>query len=1250
MTTPEVTAENPYVGLAAFTRDKKHLFFGREREARDLLARVISERLLLFYAQSGAGKTSLINARLILGLEEERFIALPVGRVRGGLPPGVQQVDNLFAFNLMLSLATGEKNPARFANLSLSDFLARLATEDGQEWTYDETLLPGPASQPASKGATDGASTQPFALIIDQFEEIITHHQERWEDREGFFRQLSQALLDDPNLWVILALREDYIAALDPYVHLLPNRLRARFYLERMGGDAALEAIRAPAALAGRPFESGAAEALRDDLLQILVPGTMKTLTGQFVTPMQLQVVCSQVWKKLRQRPGDTITLPDVTELAKVEDALGDFYEKAIATVLETPHIGVAEAALRSWFSEKLITEGGTRSILFRNETSGETAGLPNRAVDLLAAQFLLRTEMRAGGAWVELVHDRLVRPVLAANAAWFQANLSPLQEQAALWDKQNRAQGFLLQDDALAAAEQWVAEHTAELTQVEIVFLAECREARAAAERERRQSARFRWLAVIALIIAGIALVAFVGALYFYQRADALSNKLAAQVSGLSVFKSRQLTAQAINLRNDQADLALLLSLEAIRTSDTSDTSETIGSLLNILKINTQITTFLWGHSSGVNSVAFSPDGKTLASGSADQTIILWDVAKRAVNFPITGYPAPAAQNTVSTTYQSAINFPITGYPAPAVQNTVSTTYQSRVYLDHANLGQVYSVAFSPDGKTLASGSGTIILWDVATGHPLGQLKAERTSPWASVAFSPDGKTLASGSGDGTIILWDVATAQPLGSPLTGHKAGVFSVAFSPDGKTLASGSVDGTVIFWDVAKGQPLGQPPTGHKGYMSSVAFSPDGKTLASGSGDGTVILWDVAKDQLLGSILTGHGNQVRSVAFSPDGKALVSGNGDGTVILWDVATRPPLGSSLTGHKGYVHGVAFSPDGKTLASGSGDGTVILWDMEKRQPLGFPLTGHKGQVRSVAFSPDGKTLASGSCGQVNANGFCQQGEISLWDVVTRQPLGSPLTHHKDIVESVAFSPDGKILASGSCGQVVANGFCQQGEISLWDVATRQPLGSPLTGHKAGVFNVAFSPDGKTLASGGWDGTIILWDVATRQPLGSPLTHHKDIVESVAFSPDGKTLASGNGHGTIILWDVATRQPLGSPLTGHKGGVFSVAFSPDGKTLASGSLDQTIILWDVATATREPFILLLTGHKNYVLSLAFSPDSNTLASGSGDNTVILWDVSLESWQSRACGIANRNLTQEEWQKYTGDEPYRKTCPDLPAG
>ncbi len=254
--------ENPYVGPRTFTRDEAGRFFGREQEAHDLRALVVTERLVLFYAQSGAGKSSLINTRLIPHLQQAGFAVLPVGRVGGELRAGVQDVDNIFIFNLLLSLDQGNSPPARFSRMNLSHFLAHLASEDGEHYYYDDTPL-------SEEELENGYQAPHHALIIDQFEEIVTGHLAHWPERADFFRQLNRAMAADPLLWVVLTLREDYMAALEPYAPLLRDKMRARYYMQRMDYQAALAAIQKPAELAGRPFTPAAAQILTDNLRQI---------------------------------------------------------------------------------------------------------------------------------------------------------------------------------------------------------------------------------------------------------------------------------------------------------------------------------------------------------------------------------------------------------------------------------------------------------------------------------------------------------------------------------------------------------------------------------------------------------------------------------------------------------------------------------------------------------------------------------------------------------------------------------------------------------------------------------------------------------------------------------------------------------------------------------------------------------------------------------------------------------------------
>ncbi len=550
----------------------------------------------------------------------------------------------------------------------------------------------------------------------------------------------------------------------------------------------------------------------------------------------------------------------------------------------------------------------------------------------------------------------------------------------------------------------------------------------------------------------------------------------------------------------------------------------------------NGQALDLLTTHTDYVSSVAFSPDGRTLVSGSKDGIIRLWDTQTGILRQSLTGHT-----------------------------------------------GSVSSVVFSSDGTSLASGSSdnTVCLWDAQTGALQNTLKGH-TNEVLSVVFGPNGKTLASGSKDNTIRLWDAQTGE-LQNTLTliGHKGEIWEMAFSPDGKTLAAWpwEWESPIHLWDVETGELLNNLVGEAKDNINNIAFSPDGKTIASPLNNGTIRLWNTQTGEL-SRILIGHTSHVFCVAFSPDGKMLASGSYDGTLRLWDAETGE-LRNTRTGYTNAVVNVSFSPDGKTIASAINDDTVGLWNAQtgvRRHTLKVARTH---SIESLSFSPDNKTLAGAGYGRI----------IHLWDAKTGE-LRNTLGGHTDVVAGVSFSPDGKTIASGGWDNT----------LRLWDAQTGTLHGT-LEGHTDWVNSVAFSPDGKTIASGSKDKTIHLWDVETGA-LQNTLKGHTAEIGSVAFSPDRKTLASASKDGIIHLWDVETgtiRQT-----TGHLKWVASVAFSPDGRTLASASWDKTIHLYDVQTDTT---VRILEGHTDWVRSVAFSSDGRTLVSGSRDGTLLLWEI-----------------------------------------
>ncbi len=561
---------------------------------------------------------------------------------------------------------------------------------------------------------------------------------------------------------------------------------------------------------------------------------------------------------------------------------------------------------------------------------------------------------------------------------------------------------------------------------------------------------------------------------------------------------------------------------------------------------------TLLTGHTSAVESIAFSPEGTTLASGGSwgDETVRLWDVATWKPKVALTGHK-----------------------------------------------GSINCVVFSPDGTMLASGGSdkVVQLWDARTGQPMARLVAH--TRWiSSIAFSPDSTTLASGGGwgDDTVLLWDTTTlvqdtiTGDTKATLKGHTNGVESVVFSPDGTMIASGGSrnDGTVRLWGAHTGRPI-TTLSGYTNWGSNIAFSPEGTTLATGGGDNdeTIQLWHMTGE--LKATLR-HTGSIGNIAFSPDGTTLAS-VADSEVYLWDAQTGQ-FKTTFADHKGGGSSVAFSPDGTTLATSSGR-IVQVWDTATWQPEGI-LTGHTGPVRTIAFSPDSRTLASGSSDYT----------ARLWDVPTGQ-LKTVLIGHTYGINSVAFSPDGATLATG-------NGQWDR-TLRLWNVTTGQQYATFMR-RLASIDSVAFSPDGTTLASGNSDGTILLWDPVTGRHKAT-IAAHTDFIRDIAFSPDGRTLAIGGqelatsdrtNNNTVRLLDVATGQRQAT-LAAHRWDALGVTFSPNGRTLASGGSDNMVRLWDVPTRQLKA---TLVGHTSSVNSVAFSPDGTTLASGSHDGTVLLWE------------------------------------------
>lgn len=1143
-----------------FREQDAELFHGRDDLAAQLGAMVARAPLTAVVGPSGSGKSSLVLAGMLPRLRRPGLVVMTCR-------PGSGQ-DALYALaSALLPLLEPEMTESE-----------RLGEMPKLSAVLREGLLPEVVNRVLAKADGDE-----LLLVVDQFEEVFGAET---SDSGGFIESLLRGLRgssDGPTtrLRVVLTLRADFLGSALEHTSLAEKLRESVFPVGPMTRAQLRSAIEEPARGLAE-FEAGLIDRMLDDIGD--EPGNLPLL----------EFALALLWEKQQTRE---LTHSAYEALGRAAGALSGYAERVYN---ESVSDDERDSTRRVLTQLVRIDEAAvpTRRMARRAEFDEPRWTVAQR---LAATRLVVTGRSPAGDETVELAHETLITRWERLNQ-WVDADRAfrewqeRLRRTLAQWEESGQDDGALLAELPLAEAEKWLTQRHDELSPGEHRFI------RASHSHRKRTVHRLQALVVALAVLVMVAGVASLVALEQGRRARHQS----------SLATSRALVAEADSKRDSDPQLATLLSLAAF---EMADTEEARNGLLNQLMHRKGVNRFVGPESRPVASVAFSPDGHTIATAVGDQ-VALRSATDARILAVLSGHTEPVTSVAFSPDGRTLASGGLDG----KVRVWDVGRGADPAILDAAN-SVVSTVAFSPDGRTLAAasvpetGPGHVVLWDASALSRLVDLSANHG---ASLAFSPDSTMLASGGSNGQVVLWDVAQHNQIHTFADEPSSEtILAVAFSPDGRTLAAagfGSFE-EVVVWDVVSRARTAQ---GLGGPTRSLAFSPDGRTLAVGTHQFDVALYDavgLTDDARPRTQFAGHTDIVRAMAFSPDSRTLATGSVDRHMILWDAEDGEIPGSSSLGTTELMFDFALSRDGRLLATSGPSGTV-LWDVVKRARVAT-LDDADG-VGGVGFSPDGNTLATGSGGK---------GRVRLWNVGERSPIADLEGHSKQVGAS-AFSPDGRTLATGD----------DAGKVTLWDVGTRAQLATLAA--SGSVVDLAFSPDGRMLA-GGAQFSGMLWDVASRTELGR-LNPGKGV-GSVAFSPDGRSLATGGpADDNVILWDPTTRDIVAT-LSGSDG---PVAFSPDSRTLATStgsvnlSSEEGIALWDVARRARLPTL----PHSGLSLYFAFAPDGRTFVSADSGGEVVVWDLDPASWHRRLCSLVGRDLSKEEWDQRVSDRSRQPVC------
>ena len=1216
----------PYRGLQSFEEDDAELFFGRDADVQRLLERLKTTRFLALVSPSGSGKSSLVRAGLLPALR------------RGALPGSDAWASFLFTpgpeplTTLAVHLVPGS-GPS-----TLQRTVDRLARDyRSLHVAISSSLASGP---PHAR----------VLLVVDQFEEIFAQCRDEQQRAQFVANLLYASAIPDGPTQVVVTMRADFYARCAVYPDLAARIAAHQHLLGSLDAPGLRQAIEGPARRVGLAFEAGLVDAILDDVAG--EPGALPLLEHALL----------ELWARRR---GSLLTLEGYRASGGVQTAVAQRAEAVYSGLGPDEQVVARHILLRLTEQGDGTEDTRRRAVLGELVTREGEREATERVVRALADARLLTTsgDMQNGECWVDVAHEALIRSWPRLRQ-WLDEDRAALRirwrltEAAREWQRLERDDGALYRGARLAAAVEWQEHHEATLNDLEREFLVA-----SVALQERERGARERQRRVLTLgLAAGLALALLLGGLAGLQWRQAdVQREVAVGERRMAI--ARELAFQADAVRTGSAVLlprSVLLAAETLKRFSSREAESTLRQGLAVLGRPLLSLT----HAASVQAVAYSPDGQYLATAEEDGNARIWAVgtgeevtrlthegAVRAIAWSPDGrhlatgsddwtsrvWEAPGGREVARLTHDDrvyALAFSPNGQwlgsatvdGAARVWDWAADRVVARVAHEDAvparyspdggsqfARSRTQSIAFSSDGQYLVTARNadrTARVWEAASGREVARLQHDDIV--LAAAFSPDGRYVATGSADGTARLWETASGREVEVSRVAIERGapIFTVAFSPDGRYLAAGGYGSITRIEAIPTGKEVAS--LWHDDTVQQVAFSPDGRYLATASNDRTARVWLVSSGQEVARMPIDTAESVYAVAFSPDGRSLATVSDDKIVRVWE-ATRPWQDTGLAHHDSVIF-VNFSSDGRHLATSSGN-SVSIWDASNGQEV--LRLSHPALAWAIQFSPDSRSVLTSSF----------DGNARIWDVDTGQQVA--LFHHGDNLRvwGARFSPDGRYVATAG----------QDGVVRVWDVASGQEV--MFAKHDAAAGQPRFTPDGRYLVTGSVDRTARVWELASGREVSRIVLEYP--INDLDIDRTGRYVAVGDDQ-TASVWELSSgRRVLYLP---HETAVNGVAFSPDGRYLATAARNGVARMWDMLSGRQVSAM----AHDKPLNGLAFSPDGRYLATASNDHTVRLWAPVLEDPVAQACNRVTRNLTAEQWHQYLADEPYSKTCPDLP--